>query len=63
MIDRLLVKYLEWRGWFVVQPDIMTHEDSATADARGYLTLYPQFGRVGEPFDEVDIFTVVKKET
>jgi len=63
MVDKLLVKYLEWRGWFIVKPDVMNYEDRCTADARGYLTVYPQFGRVGKPYDEVDIFTVIKKET
>ena len=62
MIDKILIKYLRWRGWFIVQPDTMSHEDSCTADARGYLTGYPQFGRVAQAFDEVDVFVVIKKE-
>jgi hypothetical protein len=62
MIDKLLVKYLRWRGWVVIRNDVLIHEDRCVADARGYITGYPQFGRVSDPFDRVDIFTAIEEK-
>ncbi len=51
------LRYVRDNGYFCMK-SLLRIEDTAVADARGYLTGYPQFGRF-DPYDNVTIFTEV----